>query len=109
MPGDIGRFMPGDIGRFMPGDIGRFIPGDIGRFIPGDIGRLIPGDIGRFMPGLIGLWGPIAGELGRGPGPACGPRAYWFRWDGLGFDGLAARHVLGTTPCWERSSRMHRA
>lgn len=72
---------------------------------PGDMDRPWPGDIARGGPfrmaGLIERpWGgPMAGDIGRcwfGGGP------------GRGFDGLAARQVLGTTPCCERSSRVQR-
>lgn len=93
---------------------------------PGDNGRGAwlngAGLIALWAPaGLIDLWAP-AGLMGRGgamPGPARGEfmpgagdidrdagdcpggggRAYWLRCDGLGLDGLAARQVLGTTPC----------
>ena len=64
------------------------------------------GDMGRETAGLIRPFG--GGRIGCGL-LAPEPRAYWFRWDGLGFEGLAARQVRGTTPCWDRSSRIHKA
>jgi hypothetical protein len=83
--------------RASSGDIGL----GPGAFIAGDIGRPIAGDIrpfgGPFMFGRGG--GPRAPG---GGGPRGGPA-------GRGFTGRAERHVLGATPCWERSRRMQRA
>lgn len=53
------------------------------------------GDMGRDM---LGLPGPTGGRIGPGL-LAPPPRAYWFKWAGLGFEGLAAKQVRGTTPC----------
>jgi len=119
---DCGRG-PGDRGRGAwlkgPGLIGREVgvvdlpAGDIDRGTPaGLIGRrgacgaglmdLPAGDIGRC--GAMTGGGPRglpAGDIDPDIGPCAGAgaRAYWFRCDGFGLDGLAARQVLGTTPC----------
>lgn len=78
----------------------RFIAG---LFLPldgGAIRGLLAGDIGRPMAGLFRPWGGgpfrMAGLIGR------------FAGCGRGFDGLAARQVRGTTPCWDRSRRVAR-
>jgi len=108
-PGDMLRCLdergPGESGRggllYIPGDTERFMARLFLSFGARTARGLPAGDIDRFEAGLFRPRG--------GGGPfRMGGFMDWFVGCGRGFDGLAARHVLGTTPCFDRSRRVAR-